>query len=445
MSSLLHSTREALGGDELPLCTSRSLRLTRYAAPTLKDKARQNYLARVVAAKDQRHDDGLASWKRWLDSVASPDHLIHARLESRLLVNMGGTVLENAGLQLDRFGIAYLPGSAVKACARRTALLALRQWCESGIKPTDDGDALAAVVAPFAAPADLLLAILRVFGCTDLEWIGYDRDEHQTNDLAWACADQWPALRDAARTALAPAVVRRGLFAFLPAYPIQKRPAADLETDVLTPHHKQYYEGKIGVATDDEDPVPVCFPAVAAGAIYTFPILPVGAPSSDHTTHLPHAKTWLLTGLTLLGIGAKTAAGYGAFADATAEIAARAARDAETRRRAEAEAAEKARHEAELAARKAREAARANMTPEQRADDDLATRAADWGWMKQHLTKFATHSPEAQAALLRWFCGAGRERWLQEIKPGAAKGKKPWSQIIGAIHAAKKAHKIDLP
>jgi hypothetical protein len=57
----------------------------------------------------------------------------------------------------------------------------------------------------------------------------------------------------------------------------------------------------------------------------------------------------------------------------------------------------------------------------------------------------ATALPAEQAALLRWFCGAGRERWLNEIKSDSAKGKKPWSQIIGAIHAAKKTHKIDLP
>lgn len=36
----------------------------------------------------------------------------------------------------------------------------------------------------------------------------------------------------------------------------------------------------------------------------------------------------------------------------------------------------------------------------------------------------ATALPAEQAALLRWFCGAGRERWLNEIKSDSAKGKK---------------------
>ena len=172
MSTLLNTTRAALGGDSLPGCTSRSLRLTRYAEPALSEKTqptRKHFLESVITAKEQRYDDGLNSWKRWLSTTARPEHLLYAKLEARLLINMGGTVMENAGLQLDRFGTAYLPGSAVKACARRTALAALRQWCESGIKPAYD-DALARAVSPFNEPAELLVAVIQVFGCTELEW-----------------------------------------------------------------------------------------------------------------------------------------------------------------------------------------------------------------------------------------------------------------------------------
>ena len=453
MSTLHHLTRDALGGDALPGCQSRSLRLTRYARPDLNDKTqptRHAFLQTVVSAPNQRSDAGLDTWRTWLASAAKPEHTIHAKLEARLLINMGGTVLENAGLQLDRFGTAYLPGSAVKACARRTALAALHQWSETGTKPdaaTDD--ALAPICAPFTGgPGELLLAIIQVFGCTDLEWSTY---EETGNDLAWACADQWPALRDAARTALCAAPgcdptetqpTRRGTVAFLPAYPIHFRPKDDLELDVLTSHHPDYYGGKKETATDTENPIPVYFPAVAAGAVYTFALFPVGQPNAPL---LVFARTWLKTGLELLGLGAKTAAGYGFFSDATPGIVAQQAKDAEAKRRTEEEAVAKAKQAAELAARKEREAARAAMLPEQRADIELAERAADWGWMKQYLRDFPKHTPEEQAAILRWFNGAGESRWLEEIKPEAAKGKKPWSQIIGAIHAAKKTHNIILP
>jgi CRISPR/Cas system CMR subunit Cmr6 (Cas7 group RAMP superfamily) len=250
MPSLLNSTKEALGGEALPHCQSRALRLTRYARPELNDESqptRHDFLQSVAAA--QRTEAGLDSWRTWLGTAAKPEHTIHAKLEARLLINMGGTVLENAGLQLDRFGTAYLPGSAVKACARRTVVAALRQWCETGTKPeAASDDALAPICAPFSAPIDLLLAIVRVFGCTDLEWQGYDYEENKGNDLAWACAKQWPVLCDQVRAILnrdtstpeETAPTRRGCVAFLPAYP-HTRPAADLELDVLTSHHPKYY------------------------------------------------------------------------------------------------------------------------------------------------------------------------------------------------------------
>jgi CRISPR type III-B/RAMP module RAMP protein Cmr6 len=448
MPSLLNSTKEALGGEALPHCQSRALRLTRYARPELNDKSqptRHDFLQSVAAA--QRTEAGLDSWRTWLGTAAKPEHTIHAKLEARLLINMGGTVLENAGLQLDRFGTAYLPGSAVKACARRTALAALHQWCETSTKPdAASDDALAPVCAPFAAPGDLLLAIIRVFGCTDLEWKTY---EEAGNDLAWACAKQWQVLRDQTRSAInrdnatpdETAPTRRGSVAFLPAYPFS-RPTPDLELDVLTSHHQKYYSGELDTGTDTENPIPVYFPAVATGAIYTFALLPLGPADKEL---IAYAKTWLAAGLELFGLGAKTAAGYGFFSDATTEIAAKQVQEAEAKRLAAEEAARAAKQAADRAARKEREAQRAAMTPEQRADAELADRASDWGRMKQYLRDFPKHKPDEKAAILRWFNGAGKSRWLDEIKPEAAKGKKPWSQIIGDIHAAKKTLKMDLP
>lgn len=337
MNTRHHTTETALelvdaqGSLLLGHCTSRSLRLTRYADPSLEKDDRNGYLSRVVSAtspanEPQRHEDGINSWKRWLTAIARPEHLLHAKLEARLLINMGGTVLENAGLQLDRFGTAYLPGSAVKACARRTALATLRQWCETltdgqPTKPTAADDALAPACAhaDFKTPSDLLLAILRVFGCTDLEWKRYDYDNNKGNDIAWACANQWDSLSPTARDQL-PSDTLRGSVAFLPAYPYSRLPV-DLELDVLTSHHPDYYGDKkdTATATDTENPIPVYFPAVTAGAIYTFALLPVGTTSTGSLL-LSHARTWLKVGLETFGLGAKTAAGYGYFSDQTPAI-----------------------------------------------------------------------------------------------------------------------------
>ncbi len=315
MPSLLTSTQQVLGGATLPNCDSRSLRLTRYARPDLKDDIRKEYLHRAVDS--ERHDEAPAAYLAWLATLPAAIR-IHARLEARLLINMAGSVLENAGLNLDRYGTAYIPGSAVKACARRTALATLRQWCESGVKPSAaQQDALAPAATSFTSPGDLLLAIVHVFGCTDLEWHDYDYKKNKGSDLAWACTDQWIVLSDAARATLNKVAgvrgeatpCRSGTVAFLPAYPT-KRPTADLELDVLTGHHPDYYGGMLPTAIDAENPIPVFFPAVAAKAVYAFPLLPVGPPNLDA---LVNARTWLATGLAVLGVGAKTAAGYGYF------------------------------------------------------------------------------------------------------------------------------------
>jgi len=370
MPSLLTSTETELGGATLPHCDSRSLRLTRYARPELNDKStpsRRDFLANVTTGN--RDTIAATAYLNWVKNLPTAT-FIHARLEARLLLNMAGSVLENAGLNLDRYGIVTIPGSAVKACARRAALATLRQWCETGEKPLGD-DLLAPAAASFDddKPGDLLLAILRVFGCTDLEWQDWNTKKNDGNDLAWACADQWESLSLTARAQLLSDTLR-GSVAFLPAYP-SSRPDTDLELDVLTSHHPAFYSDKQSTATDTENPIPVYFPAVAAGAEYTFFLVPVGQPN---TSHLEYAKTWLATGLTVFGLGAKTAAGYGFFSDLAPEIEAR-----ETATREAAERAAKAvaaDAECSAAAKRIIEA-RSALTPNSQLLSDLQTKKPD--------------------------------------------------------------------
>jgi len=400
----------------------------------------------ITALPDHGNATAKIAWQKSLPASRQ----IHARLGSRLLINVAGSVLENAGLNLDRHGIAFLPGSAVKACARRTAIASLRQWCQSGEKPLDD-DLLAPTTENFDTPGDLLFAILKVFGCTAVEWSDFRENESDANDLAWACGPYWTDLRDQTMDRLNAETntpddktpTRRGILSFLPSYPY-KLLARDLELDVLTPHHKKYYEGHAAykVALDTEDPVPVFFPAVADSTVYTF-TLHLLAPARANV--LDEAVQWLRTGLKIYGLGAKTAAGYGWFTEHSDVITNAEILQQEIKQHAKAEEAARAKHEADLVARKAREEARVLMTPEQCADADLAERADNWSWLKTKLKGFSKQSPEDQGALLRWLAGPGQDRWLTEIKPGAAKGKKPWSQIIGDINIAKKALKINLP
>src|SRR6266571_1976735 len=119
---------------------SRSLALERFADPRLRDKGeqtpRKNFFREALAVPPQRIRQ--QSWSNFLaDGLGlKADNLLFAQLQSRLMVNMAGGVMENAGLCLDRFGLPCIPGTAVKGCARRAAVAALHEWVEAGTKPS---------------------------------------------------------------------------------------------------------------------------------------------------------------------------------------------------------------------------------------------------------------------------------------------------------------------
>ena len=106
---------------------------------------------------------------------------------------------------------------------------------------------------------------------------------------------------------------QRGAVCFLDAYP---EDPPKLEVDVLTPHYKRYYDAiakgqKSQGPVDWDSPNPVTFLTVAEGTRFRIRLLcDVGAPDERR-----RAFEWvwmhLLGGLELLGLGAKTAVGYG--------------------------------------------------------------------------------------------------------------------------------------
>ena len=196
-----HDTRAALG-ENAKECDSRVLLLERFADLTDSEGdpgARKKFFDRAV--KLDATPEKARAWEAWLNALGQrpENRVVHAQLRARLLVNMAGGVMENAGLCLDRFGMPYIPGSAVKGCARRTALAALHAWCEAGGTPADkpaaEDDLLAQACVPFTDPAEMLAAIARVFGWGDADW--KDTGNGAGPDFAWACeATQWPRLRE---------------------------------------------------------------------------------------------------------------------------------------------------------------------------------------------------------------------------------------------------------
>ncbi len=327
MPTLMPSDTAAALGENARNCDSRSLLLDRFCDPTAREDARKQVFTRAMEKSALKVKS--TAWITWLAQV-KPSHILHTQLQSRLMVNMAGGVMENAGLCLDRFGLPYIPGSAVKGCARRAALAALHEWCTAGgqpaHQPTGTDNPLAACCAPFANPADMLAAIARTFGWCEQDW----SDRSDQSDFRWACANNAATLKTAAESLADhfhwPIEDRHrdtpwksvpnyaGSVSFLPAYPVDLGktgkvdglpldvpPLGKLELDVVTVHHKQYYaepaepkdvphshdkwqrwkrehdawEHEWGTAPDIEEPVPNVFPAVAPGHIFTFALGPL--------------------------------------------------------------------------------------------------------------------------------------------------------------------------
>lgn len=208
---------------------------------------------------------------------------MQASLRSRLLLNMAGSVLENAGLSLEfACGVPIIPGSAVKGAARRHALTLLRN-------------------TPAPEQPGLLSLILQVFGCTE--------EDFKTGDLK-----AWDSVTSENRKSI-------GRVSFLQAVPM-KNPK--LCCEILTPHHMEYMSGKRSRPYDDEPPVPNYFPAVEAepDVFYSFAL---SITREEDTGLLRLAASWLRSALITFGVGAKGNAGYGLFtlSDEDKELAAK--------------------------------------------------------------------------------------------------------------------------
>ena len=335
---LPHDTAIALGvernGVNFRHCHSRSLMLDRLANPALDKDDRRDFFLNAFKKPPVR--DRLPAWQSFLSSVVglSAEAILFAQLQSRLMVNKAGGVMENAGLCLDRFGVPYIPGSAVKGCARRMAIQNLLEAREAK-EPADE-------------LGRLLADIALVFGWGEQDWkLKSDlkprrsetdeqfqkRWEQERSDFSYACAEAlWPQIREGVRTRLCAKLQCKefptsfaGSVSFLPAYP-HELPANDLELDVLTCHHGEYYSlnPAYDTAPDTEEPVPVIFPAVSPGkgteqdrSVFAFAVLPLrGERNSVSQPGIKlHglARGWLSKSLTTFGIGAKAAAGYGWF------------------------------------------------------------------------------------------------------------------------------------
>lgn len=277
----LNSVMDLLG-DKYEKCESLSpsLRLTKFVRLQQNDREEEKGIKReeINAVCD------CAEKHHYMAPEIAPkgSEFVYGKLLSRLIVNQAGGVLENSGLCLHRFfGYPMIPGSAVKGIASHVA------WCEWNDIPEEES----------ARKLSFAEKIASVFG--------YPTNHKDLDDKLAANLEEegWKDKKYS------------GTICFLDAVPYECNPR--LVTDIITCHHKDYYEGKKDKAIDDEQLKLIPFLAVDKDATFKFTLVPLARCNDEN---MADAKKWLLDALTIHGAGAKTAAGYGWFKDITKEV-----------------------------------------------------------------------------------------------------------------------------
>lgn len=230
----------------------------RFAPDTSKDvqyprgyKPKEDGLKRVVESLRDR-DLREAALQRWRAMVQAANGTpFILKTEWRFVSGVGRNTPFEVGFRFDRYGFAALPGSSVKGIARAYA---------------------------YAIGEDNSSEFAEIFGTAPA-----GKNDEQAGKMG------------------------RAIF-------FDAMPADDpkLVLDVMNPHYPDYYSGKTSYPTNWQSPVPIPFLTVAAGVPFEFAI---GWRGERDETLQTKAQEWLVGGLTELGAGAKTNAGYGYFAE----------------------------------------------------------------------------------------------------------------------------------
>jgi|GEM_PF-298652 len=235
-----------------------------------------------------------ADYKLVVERLIGRDYSqISARSRIALHLSRAGG-LENANCCLHPIhGFAYLPGSGLKGLA---AAYAGHLW-ESQVRGKPD----------------------EVAFVTEVEDIFGWAPNRQRHGEPRACDPRSGRLGPDGQDLHAGISAHRGEVVFHDAFGFDENwEPPRLEVDVLTCHYPKYYQS--GAAPGDwMSPKPVTFLTIAAGTRFRFRVTPAhaGVPAE----RVEAAKRLLLGGLTWLGAGAKTSAGYGAFEDHIEETA----------------------------------------------------------------------------------------------------------------------------
>lgn len=308
--TLPHETRQAASAEVIQLCHNLGLLLDKFSPweqrgglwnlwmDVINHKGEEKSLtggaAKSVWLRDSpgnaislplfpsKHFDGelvKKAGERWTALVKSQNvEPFGMAVDYRLVVGFGAEHILETNLCLHRiYGFPIIPGSAVKGVTRAWAFWELAEKFQ--------------IRHPNVPQLELLLTI----GTEKVQREIWQRMEVTAGFTEWQneSGDFYETFGT---------TKQQGQVIFFDAYPTI---APTLELDILNPHYGKYYSsGGKEPPADYDKPIPTYFLTVAKGSQFQFAV-------AAKPQLAAKAKQWLIAGLTGLGIGGKTSAGYG--------------------------------------------------------------------------------------------------------------------------------------
>jgi len=230
------------------------------------------------SANKEALDHYKARWKKMIAQAHAAS--FNMKTDWRFIAGLGRKGALEVGFTFHRYGFPILPGSSVKGIARASA---------------------------FYQIAETLSLEGKMLSVLDDALSEGDEKKYIEKMGKIPQADKAKELIESFRTVFG-TTDQAGGAVFFDAIP-QKPPT--LELDIMNPHYPDYYKaGSKDYPTNWQSPIPVFFLAVAANQEFCFA---VGWREHENNSLRIEAEKWLKDGLTDLGAGAKTSAGYGYF------------------------------------------------------------------------------------------------------------------------------------